>query len=279
MRIVFRENLNLEQSVKQLDVQKVNLTTFNASINSLETKISNLNSKVDANLKTAKEYADGLVSNLKANEIKALQDAITTLNGDKDVKGSVDNKIASAIAAIVNGAPAEFDTLKELLTLIKKEGADFNTLIQQVNAKIAAYAGNVSEDYNTLEKVENKIKATKQEIVDEVNKINASIVEVANEIPVYQYDALLPIAKGNKIKLSHPAIGNMPYKNRVEVVTTQEDKDGNIIQMTVENYYSVVYDTDTDDGVTYIISAEKDLSSSKANIEYNTKAGNLVTKN
>ena len=278
MKIVFRENLNLEQSVKQLNVEKVNLTTFNASVNSLETKISNVVANIDTNLKTAKEYAESLVSNLKENEIKAIQNTLATLDGNETVKGSISNRIKSAIAEIVDGAPAEFDTLKELLNLIKEEGGDFTTLVQQVNEKIASYVGNVSQDYNTLEKIEGKIKATKQEAIDEINKIHSAIADVANEIPVYQYDALLPIAKGNKVKLTHPAIGNMPYKNRAEIVTVQEDKDGNITQMTVENYFTLVYDTEVNDGVTYIISSDEDLSSSKANIEYNTKAGNLVTK-
>lgn len=275
MKIVFREDLNLQNSVKQLDTNKVNVTTFNTSINSLETKLSNLSSKVDADLKTAEQYADTLVSNLKANEIKALQNSINVINGDKTVKGSVDNKIAAAITAIVGGAPEEYDTLKELLQLINKDGKDFTALIKQVNDKIASYVGNASTDYNTLEKIEARIKETKQQLTDSSVALKAAITDVANDMPVYQYDALLPISKDNKIKLSHPAINNLPYRNRVEIVTAQEDSNGNVTQITVEGYYSVTYDTKTNDGVTYIINSDVPLDSNKANIEYNAKAGDL----
>lgn len=275
MKIVFREDINLENSLQQLNTNKVNNATFNSTVNGIETKISNLTATVATDLKTAKTYASTLVDNLKANEIKALTTAIDTLNGDKTVKGSVDKKISDAIAAIVDGAPEEYDTFKELLQLIKKDGTDLSALIKQINDKIAAYVGNASDNYNTLEKIEARIKETKQQLSDSTVALKTAITDVANEMPVYQFDTFLPISKDNKIKLSHPAIGNLPYRSRVEIATTQEDKNGNIIQAIIEGYYTVTYDTKTNDGVTYIINSDKDLSSYKANVEYNAKAGSL----
>lgn len=47
--------------------------------------------------------------------------AISTLNADKSTAGSVDNKVAAAIAAIVASAPEDFDTLKEIADWITND--------------------------------------------------------------------------------------------------------------------------------------------------------------
>lgn len=62
------------------------------------------------------EDIEGLDTRLTTaeGEIDALQAAVNTLNGGADVDGSVLNTVNEQIAAVVDGAPAAFDTLKEI---------------------------------------------------------------------------------------------------------------------------------------------------------------------
>lgn len=59
---------------------------------------------------------EGLGTRMTAAEgnIGNLQTAVNTLNGGADVDGSVLNTVNEQIAAVVDGAPAAFDTLKEI---------------------------------------------------------------------------------------------------------------------------------------------------------------------
>ena len=90
-----------------------------------------------ATLASAQSYADGLatnydaagtaataVSNLANGAVAANTAAIATLNGDAQTSGSVDYKVAQAVAGILNGADESFDTLKELADWISTHGAD-----------------------------------------------------------------------------------------------------------------------------------------------------------
>lgn len=89
---------------------------------------------VDAYTKTetdkrieAAKYDD---STVKAS-IKANADAITILNGTGD--GSVDKKVADAVAGILNGAPEAYDTLKEISDWISTHGTDAASMNSQIN--------------------------------------------------------------------------------------------------------------------------------------------------
>jgi len=274
-RIIFREDINLQNSINTLNTNKVDITTFNAKIADINTQLTNLSNTVDTKFQEAKDYADSLVNSLKANEIKALQDAINLLNADDQTEGSVDYKIKSAITALVNGAPETADTLKELLDLINNDAATLNDLIASLNQKIADLKGNVSADFDTLEKIETKIKETQQQIVDAQTATNAAIQNVAGSIPVYQYEAELSIASGNKITLANAPIAGQLFKGRVEVVSEVKDQDGNVIDMIVEGIYTASKDPNDNTGKVFIIESSEDLSGKLANVDYFTEARNL----
>ena len=70
---------------------------------------------------------------LSAAQGKVLKDAIDKLNGDSTVEGSVDSKVAAAVAKIVADAPEAYDTLKEIADWIAAHPEDttaMNTAIQ-----------------------------------------------------------------------------------------------------------------------------------------------------
>lgn len=71
------------------------------------------------------------------SDVESLQTSMETLNGTGE--GSVDKKVADAVAAIVNGAPEAYDTLKEMSDWISshsESAAEMNSAIQQNAADI-----------------------------------------------------------------------------------------------------------------------------------------------
>lgn len=64
-------------------------------------------------------------------EVKANTDAIAVLNGTGE--GSVDKKVADAVAAIVADAPEAYDTLKEISDWISSHASDASAMNSQIN--------------------------------------------------------------------------------------------------------------------------------------------------
>lgn len=96
----------------------------------LETKISGVETVAESIL----HYQSTVIR----GDIKRNADAITILNGDESVEGSV-KKTASTIAAekiaaIINNAPESFDTLKEIADWIATHGTDAANLTASVEA-------------------------------------------------------------------------------------------------------------------------------------------------
>lgn len=75
---------------------------------------------------TASSYDD---STLRA-EVNKNTAAITTLNGTGD--GSVKKAVSDAVAAIVNGAPEAYDTLKEISDWISSHASDASAMNSQI---------------------------------------------------------------------------------------------------------------------------------------------------
>lgn len=73
--------------------------------------------------------------------IKANEDAIEILNGDKDVTGSVDQKIDTAITNLIDGAPEALDTLKEVADWIANDETGTAALIERVSTNEENIAG------------------------------------------------------------------------------------------------------------------------------------------
>ncbi len=229
--ILTLEDLNQEQSIKQLETNKVSITTFNTTVNQIESEISELNKKCDDNLVTAKSYADELVKSLKENEIAALQSAIDVLNGDVNTEGSVDFKISQAISKLVDGAPEALDTLKEIVDFIKNTEVDVENLIDAVNARVDKLVDGASADYNTLGKIEQRIKELAAKEAEDINKLEEKIETVGSSLPVYKYDAGLPLNKEDDVytfETTYIPNGDI-LENRAMIYFT--DDIGNIIKV------------------------------------------------
>ena len=108
---------------KLMDAIDINWEGFNLPIDNVDAYTK---SETDAKIEAAK-YDD---STVKAS-IKANTDAIDILNGTGD--GSVDKKVADAVAGILNGAPEAYDTLKEISDWISTHGASAAEMNTQIN--------------------------------------------------------------------------------------------------------------------------------------------------
>lgn len=123
---------------------------------------------------------------IRANSsaITTINTAIETLNGTGE--GSVDKKVSDAIDAVVDGAPATFDTLKELADWI----SDDQTGAASMSAAIAANQSSITTlqtalsnlDNEKVDKVEGKALSTND--YDDTEK--ASLKAAQSSITVLQ---------------------------------------------------------------------------------------------
>lgn len=94
---------------------------------SVKAQIKALKTEIEGQI-TASEYDDTEVK----KSIKANTDAIGVLNGTGD--GSVDKKVADAVASIVAEAPAAYDTLKEISDWISTHTNDASAMNSSIQA-------------------------------------------------------------------------------------------------------------------------------------------------
>lgn len=132
--------------------KKAEETLAAASGNSTETAAS-----VKAQLDTYKAANDAAVA-LKADKtavdalegrVAANEDAIEVLNGNADVAGSVDAKIAAAVAALMENPDETLNSIKELVDWTQDHAADALEMSNNVTANanaIAALQGLVGEE-------------------------------------------------------------------------------------------------------------------------------------
>lgn len=91
--------------------------------------VSTLWNRITAELES-KAYNDSELRGL----IKANTDAITILNGDGAVEGSVTKKVAEGIASVIAGADASFDTLKEIADWILNDTTGAASMANKIKA-------------------------------------------------------------------------------------------------------------------------------------------------
>lgn len=89
-----------------------------ASSNETVTTIVNNLAAIAGELGIVAVNEDGSLDLTGETRVDKIDAAIAKLNADADIEGSVDAKIAAAIAELVNGAPETLDTLKEIADII-----------------------------------------------------------------------------------------------------------------------------------------------------------------
>lgn len=122
----------------------------------------------------ANSYADGLVAEGSALELRvaANEDAIEVLNGEGD--GSVKKQVADAIAGVVAGADQDFDTLKEVADWIASD----TTGAAKMQADIAKLQGGDTIEGSVAKQVKDAV-AAEAEIARAAEKQNADDIDAA----------------------------------------------------------------------------------------------------
>lgn len=136
-----------------ITIPETDLTEVNKAIKAVKDVVDKLDGEdtvegsVKAQIKALKTEIEGKITASEYNDteikksIKANTDAIGVLNGTSE--GSVDKKVADAVASIVADAPAAYDTLKEISDWISthESGASaMNSSIQVNKTDIANLA-------------------------------------------------------------------------------------------------------------------------------------------
>lgn len=84
----------------------------------------------------ARKNADNIINNSLSsvtNRVSSAESKLNVLNGNASVTGSVDQKVATAVTNLVNGAPTAYDTLKEIADWIATSEADAADLVAKLN--------------------------------------------------------------------------------------------------------------------------------------------------
>ena len=115
----------------------------------IQEKIAALINSAPAELDTLKELADALLKN---------KDGITAINkalANRYTKEEADDNIKNQIASLVNNAPAELDTLKELADAVIKNKNDIENFTVPKYVKYAERAGVAEsvQDFNSNNKI------------------------------------------------------------------------------------------------------------------------------
>lgn len=136
-----------------ITIPETDLTEVNKAIKAVKDVVDKLDGEdtvegsVKAQIKALKTEIEGQITASRYDDtevkksIKANTDAIGILNGTGD--GSVDKKVADAVASIVADAPAAYDTLKEISDWISTHTEDasaMNSSIQTNKTDIANLA-------------------------------------------------------------------------------------------------------------------------------------------
>lgn len=136
-----------------IEIPETDLTTVTRAIDAVKAIADKLDGEdtvegsVKAQIKALKTELEGQITASEYNDteikksIKANTDAIGVLNGTG--VGSVDKKVADAVASIVANAPAAYDTLKEISDWISTHTSDasaMNSSIQTNKTDIANLA-------------------------------------------------------------------------------------------------------------------------------------------
>ena len=169
------EHQSLAEYAKTADVdaelaQKADLAALDAEIaarESTDTKVADNASDIGSLTNAVNKQGETIAS--IRNRVSANERSISTLNSDSNTEGSVKKTVADAIALIVAGAPADFDTLKEIADYIasdKTGAAQMSAILSQLQSLTKTHTDEIAA--NTAD-----IVANKDNIAD-----NASDIEV-----------------------------------------------------------------------------------------------------
>lgn len=131
---------------------------------------------------TKEKLSDDIVKKLDSSatdaNVQQLQTAITTLNGDKTVTGSVDKKVSDAISNLVGSAPDTLNTLQKIAEEMQNPANNTaTTVLDQVASKA---------DSSALTEEITRAKAAEQANATNIATNTSSIQSLQNSMLYYE---------------------------------------------------------------------------------------------
>lgn len=131
---------------------------------------------------TKDKLSDDIVKKLDSSttdaNVQQLQTAITTLNGDKTVTGSVDKKVSDAISNLVGSAPDTLNTLQKIAEEMQNPANNTaTTVLDQVASKA---------DSSALTEEVTRAKAAEQANATNIATNTSSIQSLQNSMLYYE---------------------------------------------------------------------------------------------
>lgn len=148
----------------------------------------------DKALTDAKAYTD--------QKVKVNTDAITKLNGDANVEGSVKNIAAAEAAKIVDGEES-YNTLKKVAQWISTDNTQSATLVTDVSKLKTEVEGSASEDGQTTGGLINDVKDLKTltgaegEIQKKIKAVDDKVGQIKQEDTTYKFEATKSSTNGS----------------------------------------------------------------------------------
>lgn len=110
-----------------------------------------------------------LLNTTLPNRISSVEQDINVLNGNASVTGSVDQKVATAVTNLVNGAPTAYDTLKEIADWIATSEADAADLV----AKLNRLENEHDTDIKALQQVDVTLQNKDTDLQNQINALKS----------------------------------------------------------------------------------------------------------
>ena len=122
-------------------------------------------------------------------DVDVLTDADCITMDDGDLRSGIMKMINNRVGEVIDGAPEQLDTLKEIATELEKNQSGVSTILNKMNSKLEAkdleeYAKTVDVDskINSLTKIDLSKYAKTSYVDDKVSKIDLSGYAKASDI-------------------------------------------------------------------------------------------------
>ena len=139
-----------------------------------------------------------------SGKMTTVEGAIATLNGGANVEGSVANQVSAAVAAVIDDAPAAFDTLKEIATWIQNHPAvaDITSAIEGLDNTTTQLQSDLTNLESRIDTAENDIDSL-ENAVTLLNGDDTIAGSVANQIKIATDDLQTSITNLNNTVTIH----------------------------------------------------------------------------
>lgn len=165
-------------SIDESPYLTVTTSAITAGLNDLSVTTTKIANKSVTKDKLSDDIVKKLDSSTTDANVQQLQTAITTLNGDKTVTGSVDKKVSDAISNLVGSAPDTLNTLQKIAEELQNPANNTaTTVLDQVASKA---------DSSALTEEITRAKAAEQANATNIATNTSSIQSLQNSMLYYE---------------------------------------------------------------------------------------------